>query len=259
MRYGYSFVSEKAYVGFSHDLKQGRWGDVPIKKLDTEDRKPKGLLEAPRPVAWKLRATWSIADVLAALAIPDAEAIAKLDTEWDSSERALNHGIAAAEDDQDAAKQAAASRLRATLLLGQGTEQTKLGWDAEVDFGRQQALLTADGPLAADVKLLGLGPAMKRIQDATEALARGVGRGPGETRAPARSRRIRDATTACSTTFNVIHEELAWHIEHTPEGDDRTLLLELQKPFLALLERNPPPAGAPKEGPADDAEPAPEG
>ena len=37
-------------------------------------------------------------------------------------------------------------RLREVLVLGNGTAQTNLGWDEEVDFGRQQLELTAKGP-----------------------------------------------------------------------------------------------------------------
>jgi hypothetical protein len=61
-RYGYSYVSDKGFVAFAHDLNEGAWKDVSIKKYDVSDRMPAlSLLEAPRPVVWKLRATWAIA------------------------------------------------------------------------------------------------------------------------------------------------------------------------------------------------------
>jgi hypothetical protein len=100
---------------------------------------------------------------------------------------------------------------------------------------------------------------VKRIAETTEALAKGLGRGPGEKRAATRSKRIREAMAACTTAFNVIHEDLEWLIEHTPAGKQRDELEQLHAPFLALLERHPGAAGstaAPEEPPQEPTKPA---
>jgi hypothetical protein len=243
-RYGYSYVNDKGFIAFLHELSDGEWKAVSIKKYDVEDRLPPSpLLEAPRPVVWKTRATWAIRGLLAAAGITTAE-IDRLDAEWDSAQRATDRILAAALEDRDTAVRAAAERLRAALLSGNGTDQTGFALDQEVDFGRNQIQLTKDGPLTADVKTVGLAPHIQRIHEATEALAAGLGRAPGQNRAPARSRQIRDALTACSAAFNAIHDDIEWLLDHTPEGTHREQLRSLHKPFLALLERYPPRSAA---------------
>jgi hypothetical protein len=84
----------------------------------------------------------------------------------------------------------------------------------------------------------------------------GIGRGPGRKRAAAPSKRLRDAVAACSTAFNVIHDEMAWLIEHTPPGKQRNYLEALHAPFLALLDRYPArPASGETEHDTEAAEP----
>ncbi|WP_437586003.1 hypothetical protein [Sorangium sp. So ce1000] len=265
-RYGYSFVPDRGFSAFSRDLDGGAWRDVAIKKYDTPDRMPPQLVEAPRPVAWKLRATWCIAALDEALGIASAGDLAALDAEWDAAQRALHHFVASAEEGEDAAVREAATRVRAVMLKGNGTEQTRLGYDAEVDFGRSQ-MAAAKRSMEADVKKIGAGAHLKRIDKATEALARGIGRGDGEKRPGTRAKRVRAATSGCVTAFNAIHDEINWLLAHTPPGDKQRQLLEaLHAPFLALLERYPPPTrsaatdddkgeeDAVTEEPADDEE-----
>jgi hypothetical protein len=251
--YGYSSVTDKGFSAFARDLEEGVWKDISLKKYDVEGRVPAApLIEAPRQAVWKLRARWSIADLDAALGFASAEQLAALDTEWDASQRALNLFLGSAAEDRDAATREAAGRLRQTLLKGAGIEQNTMSYDAEVDFGRYQISITSKAPLAADAKKVGLGAHLKRIDEATEALAKGIGRGPGQKRAPARSNRIREAMSGCTSTFNAIHDEIGWLLEHTPSGPLRDQLQALHAPFLALLERNPPraqPAAEPEEAP----------
>lgn len=107
-------------------------------------------------------------------------------------------------------------------------------------------------PLLADVTLLGLTAMRDEIHQATEALAQGIGRGPGEKRAPSRSRRIRAAVAGCATAFNGIHGQLAWMSERTPPGAARTQLEAMLAPLQALLERYPASEGAEAEAEAPD-------
>ncbi|AUX34763.1 MULTISPECIES: hypothetical protein [Sorangium] len=249
-RYGYSFVPDRGFSAFSRDLGEGAWKDVSIKKYDTPDRMPPQLMEAPRPVAWKLRATWSIAALDEVLGIASASELAALDAEWDAAQRALHHFVASAEEGEDAAVREAATRVRAVMLKGNGTEQTRLGYDAEVDFGRSQAA-AAKRTMEADLKKIGAGAHLKRIERATEALARGIGRGGGEKRLGTRAKRLRAAISGCVTAFNAIHDEITWLLAHTAPGVQRQQLEALHAPFLALLERYPPPA---RSGTRDNGE-----
>ncbi|XXT17849.1 hypothetical protein WME94_47205 [Sorangium sp. So ce429] len=249
--YGYSFVTDKAFSAFARDLEQGAWKSVSIDKYDVPNRTPAALLlEAPKPVIWKARALWSIAALDDALGVASAAALAELDAEWDSAQRALHMFLGSAAESKDPAHRDAAVRLRGALLAGAGTEQTRYTYDAEVDYGWHQLSVAGKAPLAADVKKVGAGPHLKRIEEATEALAKGLGRSSGQKRAVARSKRIREAVVACTQAFNAIHDDIGWLTEHTPSGKHRELLEALHAPFLALLERSPqraPAAAAPEE------------
>jgi hypothetical protein len=259
--YGYSYVTEKGFSAFAHDLNEGVWKEVSIKKYDTAGQKNAHLPEAPRPVAWKVRAAWVIADLERALAGSSSEVLQRLDTEWDSSQRALNFAIATGLEHQDLGHREAAGRLRVALLAGGGAEQTGYSYDEEVDFGRHQTAITSKGPLAADAKKVGLGEHLERVRVATEALAAGLGREPGQKRAPIRSRQLRDALTSCSAAFNAIHDEIAWLLDHTPPGEPHDKLEALHAPFLALLDRYPPRGAATEqkgsEAPTDSSAPEP--
>jgi len=237
-RYGYSFVTDKGLSAFAKELDAGAWGEISIEKYDVADRFPKAsLLDAPRQVVWKVRLVWGLRDLDAALGVSPAEHD-QLDTEWDASQRAMNLYLASEAEHRDPERKAAALRLRGSLLAGAGTEQTTYGYEEEVDFGYQQVGRAKKEPLAADVEKVGLGPYLQRVEDATNALAKGIGREPGKKRT-APSKRLREAVTVCSTALNAVHEDLDFLIEHTRAGKEREMLEGMRKPLLALLERYP--------------------
>lgn len=246
---GYGSIPDRAFVGFERELDDGAWKPIVTKKHQEDGEKSAAsLLDAPRPVVWKLRLRWGIGTVLAALG---ATSLAELDAAWDAAQRRLFHRIAVGVDDDDRAVRDAADRLAGQMLLGTGTGQTSLDYDGEVDFGRQQMALTQEGgSLAADAKKLKLGDALADVARTTEALAKGLGRATGaKRRAP--SRQIRDAVAECAAAFNAVHDDIAWFIARTPAGADRDRLTALLAPLEALLARHAKPA------PAAPAEPAP--
>jgi hypothetical protein len=239
--YGYSYVSDKSFVAFLHDLSEGAWKSVSIAKYDNAERTlSPAMLDAPQPVLWKLRIVWAIAALKDALG---SGTLDKLDADWDACQRRLYHQLATHADDKSQEIREAAARLQGLLLQGGGTGQTSLDYDGEVDFGRHQILVTGEGQAAADVKKLKLGEALQDIAKATEALAKGLGRTSGGKRPAAPSARQREALAACTAAFNGVHDTIAWFIEHTPGGPELERLQALMAPFEALLERNPPPAG----------------
>jgi len=253
--YGYSYVVDKGFSAFSRELDEGPWKNISIKNYDTPDRKPiTPLAEAPLLTVLKLRVVWVIHDLDEALG-SSADKLAQCDGEWDAAQRSFHYYLASEQEHKDQNRRAAAIRIRGALLAGAGTEQTRYSYDEEVDFGYQQLSRARKAPLVDDANLLGLDSHLQRIEDATNALAKALGREPGQKRALAPSRRLRDATTACRTTFNLVHDTLAFLVEHTLPGKERERLEALHAPFLALLERYPAPA---KAAPQAD-EPAQEG
>ena len=248
MAKGYSNVGDKGYVSFSSALEEGGWKDISIKPYDSEGMVIKvPLATMPVGVRWKLAGTWAIRTLVRSMSVGDN---AELDSEWDAAERSFSAGVASEEDHQEASHRAAAGRVRTALLSGAGTQQTMLDLDGEFEFGQKQLVLAEEKGLAADLKLLGLGPKLDRIRAATLALGAGIGRAPGKNRSKARSLRIRDALQGCSGAFNGIHYDLEWAIAHSPSGPDRDKLESMLAPFQALLERYPATA-------ADEATAAP--
>jgi hypothetical protein len=241
--FGYGNVPDRAFVAFERELEQGAWKEVSTKKYEESAKESAAaLLGAPQPVVWKLRLRLGIASVLSSLG---ATSLAALDEAWDAAQRRLFHRIGAGVDDEDRTVRDAADRLRAQLLLGTGTGQTLLDYDAEVDFGLQQIALTHDkGPLAADARKLKLEGALADVKKTTEALAHGMGRSTGGKRKPP-SKQLRDAIAECAAAFNAVHVELAWFTSRTPKGADRDGLEALLTPLEALLSRNAPAADTP--------------
>jgi hypothetical protein len=257
-RYGYGYVPDKGFISIVNDLSEGAWKDIPIKKHDhPEQRLNPALLEScSLPVLWKLRATWAIATLRDALGAGSA-ILDQLDGDWDSGQRKLNFAIGGAGEDDDPEKREAAERLRGALLLGNGIAQTKLSWEEEVDFGRQQVTLTKEGSLAADARLIGLQPHLKVVEKTTEALARGLGRSFEQKRVGTRAARLREALGGCAAAFNGIHSEITWFLDHTEDGAARARLSQLLVPLQALLERYPSKGSAHTGDPAPLPEPAP--
>jgi hypothetical protein len=240
--YGYSYVTDKGFTSFARELSEGAWGGISIEIYDSEAVPPvarEPLANTPVAVLWKLRAIWAIRGLVRALGIASAEELMRLDAEWDSSQRALNLALLTEAEHKEAERRAAAERLRASLLSGAGTSQTRLSYDKEVDFGYAQMTLVGKAPLAADAEVADLAPYLERIRDATLALATGLGREPGQTSTGSRARRIQKALPGCSTAFNAMHDELDWLIEHTI-GEDSARFEALRVPLVALIDRYPP-------------------
>ena len=254
--YGYGTLTDRAFVGFLDELSSGAWAAIDTSKFEhLGDHGAAALLEAPHPVVWKLRLTWGIQGVVSALG---SKPVSELDGTWDATQRRLFHKIAMVADAPESALRDAADRLTAVLLLGNGTAQTGLTYDAEVDFGRKQVALARDNPrVASDVKALGLELTLAEIAQASEALAAGIGRAPGGKRASP-SRRLHDALTDCGATFNGVRDSIEWFQARTHPGPKHDQLDALLAPLVALASRglptshpqHPTPAPAPVQPPA---------
>jgi hypothetical protein len=252
---GYGNVPEKAFLAFRRDLSEGAWRDI---SLEGDEYLGQGLaspLLHASPPGWKLRVTIAIASLRDTLGARSA-ILDRLDADWISIQRKLHAQLSSARQDRAEAKREAAERLRGALLLGDGTAQTILGWDEEVDFGRRQVALTQEGPLAGDARMVGLAFLLKAVEDTTEALARGLGRGPGQKRSSVRAARMRESRAACAAVFRGIHGEIAWLLDHTDHGATRARLSLLLAPFQALLDRYPPESSAAPADPASAPPPA---
>jgi hypothetical protein len=236
----YAHVTADGYIAFAKDLATDEWGLIDIAPYQGPNRtSAKPMCDVTVVTGWKLHLDWTISDLVDAR---DGAVSAKdLDKAWDGTQKRLSGLLSAEASSSDALKRAAAARLQKALLLGAGEGQTKLKYQQEVDFGRQQVKSTATGQAAADVALLGLASALVDIGNATEALATGIGHGETTGRP---FERVQATTRACEAIFTAISLELARTVDRAQPGADRERALRLRKPFEELAARYPAPPPA---------------
>lgn len=234
----FTYVPVEGFVSFSQVLDEEAWGAIdPSPWEGPKQTALKPLGDAPAVVVWKLQIAWVIGALLAAR---DGAGSAKdRDKAWDNGQRSLSALLTAAAASSDAKKREAAGRLQKSLLKGRGEAQTKLKYQQEVDFGRQQNKLVSEGQAAADIVLLNLQPAMEEIAATTEALAVAIGHGDGSERP---GERLKAAMTACASTFSAVAQQLAWLIDNGEAGADQQRAAELRTPLEKLADRYPGPA-----------------
>lgn len=245
--YGFGRVETDGFLGMIAVLREGTWGAIPTPALAGHDTPTWNTL--PQEARAKLRLTEALETLRQAVASEDRTV--ELDQNWDRLQRRLDGLLTADAHHDDPLRQAAAARLRKLLTLGNGTGQTGLSFQAEVDFGSRQATLAAE-TCAADVALLGYGPLLAAIDGATRALADALGRAAGGSRT-VRSQRLRDAVAQCGAAFNLTFAELEEGIRRLPPGAARSRYEALRAPLQALLDRtpvaaDPPPPATPPTG-----------
>jgi hypothetical protein len=237
--YGYGYVGTDGFLAFRAELEHDAWKSVVTKKHHP-DKSGDGLIDAPSPTQWKVRLLQAL-DALEQ-SVGQGNGNKLLDDEWDRCQKRLdlrsNFDLA----DPLPARRAAADRVRQALLAGNGTAQTSLDYDKEVDFGEKQALLAGKQPLAADIKLLGYESLLADIARATQDLAQGIGRTDGRGRPLARSARIRDAQIGAVNAFNSVHDAIVWLRNQPSSPAARQRLDALFTPLQGLLDRYPPTA-----------------
>jgi hypothetical protein len=194
--------------------------------------------EVPMPISWKLFLQWAIKELAVAMAA--AGDLATIESNWDAEQRVLEATLTIRYSRGDAAVKAAVMRLRGKLLLGDGTGQTSLPHQQEVDFGRGQLQKVSKSPLKEDAEFLGLGPELAAVGVATEALAAALGRDTPEGRVDAPGTQVRDAKTNCINVFNSVHASLDVCLNYTAPGAERDRLQALLAPLEGGLERARP-------------------
>ncbi len=251
---GYGSVTEQGFISFEKSLGEGAWHGVDTKGLtNAQGTLERGIDKLAVLPMCKLRVHEAIAVLVSAMAGSSLALV--LDAAWDRLQDRLDAQIALKATDDDEQVVAAAKRARSALLSGDGTAQKRFSLKDEVDFGRTQVKVSAAEPLADDVALLGIGPTIKRIGEATEALAQAVPAGEAGN-ARARSVQIRAAWSGCVSAFNGVHDDLVWLRDHSAAGAERERASALLAPFEALLvdhrERSAPAQASAEKPPVDN-------
>lgn len=226
----FGHVPAEGFTAFHTQLEKDAWGSIDVSTFVGLDGRPaKSMGDAPAYVSLKVALQIAVFELMSVM---QATAGAKgFDDAWDQAEKHFSALIIAARRSANVSMKAAADRLFASLLMGQGDGQTKLGYQQEVDFGRKQVLLSEQSQTAADIALLGLGPMMQSIAVATEALAGAVGKGPADL-APSKQRKA--LVSKCSQVFGTVYRALDWHAEYGTMGADREKALALQTSLREL-------------------------
>ena len=247
--FGYSYVSETAFVASREEFARGAWGEVTVEEIPA-DQLATVLITAPSVVALKALMVQAIDGLVTALS-PDETPLEEADAAWDSVQRQFAFAIAIEEESRYSARRAAAAQLRNTLLLGGGTGQTALGYQEEVDFGLKQIRLAEKEAVQKALETTELTSRFNAVRTQTENLAELVRNAPIEVRSP-RSTRRRVAHRSCVRAFNLAHAWLNLLMEANPDPATRERLAKLREPLQALLDRVSPDAPLP---PADPVEP----
>jgi hypothetical protein len=163
----------------------------------------------------------------------------QLEIQWGDEQRQFNAYLQAVAARKDPAQRAAGQRLIALFLLGNGTAQTKLGYEKEVEWGTHQVQLLQQPEVAADVALCGAESHLVDIGRITDEFAAALGLRPGSTREPSPTVRLRDALAEARATYSAAHGVFTWIVanESNPTGIARArAVLDL---IDALVARNP--------------------
>jgi len=232
-------VPAAGFAAFDVELASGDWACVDSSRYEGGPRRTaKALEDGPTLPIVKLRLKWAIAALLQAIDVAgDAK---ECERNWEGSQKQLASILGARAVSTDVIKRAAAQRLQTSLLLPSSASQTKLPYQQEVDFGRNQVLHVSQGQGAADVASLGLIPLMLEIAATTEALAIAIGYGTC-TKTP-QERKV-SARASCAATFASAAYWLDWIAEFGSEEADRERAEALRAPLEQLASRySPPPA-----------------
>lgn len=229
----FAHVPQAGFFAFNATLSSNPWTLV---DASNHDDPAKPLWNAPVLVTIKIRMKRSIHGLLVAIA--GSGGAKGCDRVWDACQKQLNGMISVHSVSHDATKRDAAARLQKTLLIGAGAAQTQLRYQEEVDFGRKQAALVAEGQGATDATLLGLHPLLNEIAAATEALAATIGH--GETVSPPYLRRAK-AVTTCALTFGWAADYLDWMIQSGGNSPERDIAMTLHASLAELSQRYPAP------------------
>lgn len=235
-------VSAEGFTAFSAQLDNAPWSAIDVSTyLGANGRLRKPVGTASAFVLLKIQLLLAVSDVVSVL--QSTSGAKGYDEAWDRAQKRLAGLIAVARMSVNDPEREAADRLHNALLLGKnGDRQTRLAYQHEVDFGRNQLRLAAETQNAVDIALLGLGTVMAHIATATEDLATAVSRGRGDL-APAEQRKV--ALVKCVQVFGTVYRMLSWMAEFG-DAEDREQALELQASLENLALRYPARESKPK-------------
>ncbi len=232
----FAHVSTEGFTAFSAQLDDGVWGSIDVSTyVGADGRLVKSMGEAPAFVFFKVKLLLGINDVVCV--VQSTGSAKACDDSWDNVQKRFSGLIAVARASTSPQEKAAAGRLHGLLLLGKSGEgQTRLKYQQEVDFGRNQMRMAAEPQCAADLALLGLGSIMAQIASATEDLAIAIGQGRADL-VPSRQKRA--ALAECMQVFGTVYQSLDWIAKQADVGPDGDTAIALRSSLHELALKYP--------------------
>ncbi len=226
----YGHTTEEGFLSLLDALKQGDWGAIPI----PDNPSPQDILALGVVAMCKLQ-LMSVLLAMRRLLHPRPEDAAEVfDQAWDRVQRAYNADITALENHKDPQTRTDGSTLRAASLKGQGTGQTTMRYEAEVQWGLAQVEKANEESLKAIIDRHNLQARIDEIEATTRALAQAIGWDLASHTRLRRALQKRFALQRCAQVCVSVHN----HLQNTldllpslsPEAHNlRSLLAPLQK------------------------------
>lgn len=228
-------VPAQGFAGFGMQLETGEWSSIDISTyLGADGRLEKPVTDASPFLFFKVQLSMAVHNMV--LVLESTGGAKGYDDVWDNLQKRFSGLILLARASMNPAEKAAGDRLFTTLLLGKGESQTRLSYQQEVDFGRNQIRLASEPTLAGDIALLGLNGLVANISTATEKLGSAIGYGRNGL-APARQRRV--SVSECMQVFGTVYRSLDWIAEYGAAGGEREKARALRSTLEDLAAKYP--------------------
>lgn len=167
----YGHATEEGFLSLLDALKQGDWGAIRI----PDNPSPQDILALSVVAMCKMQLMSALLAMRRLLHPRPEDAAEVFDQEWDRVQRAYNADITALENHKDPQTRADGAFLRAASLKGQGTGQTSLRYEAEVQWGLAQVEKANDESLKPIIDRHNLQARIDEIEATTRALAESIG------------------------------------------------------------------------------------
>lgn len=200
----------------------------------------------------KVELMWALLRMRRILNPKPEDAAEIFDQDWDRVQRLYNADITALENDKDPQTRADGAFLRSVSLKGQGTAQTRMRYEAEVQWGFSQVEKADEEAVRILIDRHNLQARIDEIEATTRALAESIGWDLDTHKRLSPSVQKRVALQRCARVCLHVHSQLQMVADLLPSSSHeaqhiRALLVPLQK-----LQNERPESKAQTEPPAQD-------
>lgn len=238
----YGHTTEAGFLSILDAIKQGEWGAIRV----PDNPLPQELLMLGVTQLSKVELMWALLRMRRILNPKPEDAAEIFDQDWDRVQRLYNADITALENDKDPQTRADGAFLRSVSLKGQGTAQTKLRYEAEVQWGFSQVEKADEEAVRILIDRHNLQARIDEIEAITRALAEAIGWDLATHKRLSPSVQKRVALRRCADALAMVHQQLETLLEILPSTSPEAAHLNaLLAPLLKLQAERPQPPTSP--------------